>query len=75
MFEFELQLFVAFIVIGVKRDAVDRTDFLTLGGIEMANALGTFVRVNDVDLWPHRYRFVGALWLADVAIDAFIGDI
>jgi hypothetical protein len=40
----------------------------------MADALGTFLRMNLVNLRPHENCFVRALRLAHVAIDAFIGN-
>ncbi len=61
-------------VIGIDRDAVDRADLDTLRRVEVADALGAFRGIDDVDLRPLRDRVVRALGLADVAVDAFVGD-
>ncbi|BET24809.1 hypothetical protein RGQ30_03100 [Limnobacter thiooxidans] len=55
-------------------DAFHRANYHALGLIEMAHALGAFARINFVDLFTHADCAVGALGLAHVAIDAFIGD-
>jgi len=59
---------------GVERNAVDRADLLTLRRVEMADALGAAVGIDDVDLRPLRDRAVRAFGLADVAVDALVGD-
>jgi hypothetical protein len=55
-------------------DAIDRTDFNALRRIEVPDALGALRRIDDVDLDTLGDGPVGALGLADVAVDAFIGD-
>ena len=49
-------------------------DHHALGLVVMADALGAPRRVDDVDLLAHRDRLVRALGLADVAVDALVGD-
>lgn len=58
----------------VHRNAIHGTDFTALWGIKMADALGAFAGVNFVDLDTLINGIVRTLWLADVAIDALIGD-
>src|SRR5262245_1756226 len=59
---------------GVERNAVDRADLLALRRVEMADSLGAAVGIDDVDLRPLRDRAVRAFRLADVAVDALVGD-
>jgi hypothetical protein len=40
----------------------------------MPDALGTLVWINFVNLLAHLYGIVGADWLADITIDAFVGN-
>ena len=61
-------------VVGIDRNAVDRADLDALRRVEMADALGAFRGIDHVDLRPLRDRVVRALGLADVAVDAFVGD-
>lgn len=58
----------------VAWNAFDRTHLLTLRLIEMADAFGAFVRVDHVDFRAHRDCVVRALGLADVTIDALVGN-
>jgi hypothetical protein len=44
------------------------------GAVEVADALGALVRIDDVDLRALRDRLVRAFGLADVAVDALVGD-
>src|SRR5690606_36051754 len=58
----------------VARNAVDRAHLPALGLVEVPDAFGAAKRVDHVDLLAHRDRPVGALGLADVAVDALVGD-
>jgi hypothetical protein len=58
----------------IFRDAIDWADFHALWCVVVAYALGAFSRVDDVDGVALRDSIVGALWLAYIAVDAFIGD-
>jgi hypothetical protein len=49
-------------------------DLDALGGLVVPDALRAKLRVDDVDLVALRDGAVGALGLADVAVDAFVGD-
>ncbi len=60
--------------IGIDRNAVDRADLAALRRVEMADAFGAFRRVDHVDLRALRDRLIRAFGLADVAVDAFVGD-
>ena len=73
-FVLELQLAARFDEIRIDRDAVDRADLAALRLVEVADALGALRRVDHVDLGALRDRLVRALGLADVAVDAFVGD-
>ena len=57
---------------GVKAEVANYLHALRLG--EVAYAFGAAVGVDLIDLLAHRDRFVGALGLADVAVDALVGD-
>src|SRR5262249_22309476 len=61
-------------LLGLDRDTVDRTDLHALRRVEVPDALGALPRVDDVDLHALRNRVIGTLRLADVAIDALVGD-
>jgi type III secretory pathway component EscR len=61
-------------VLEVQRDAIHRAHFYALRRIEMSYALGTFVRINFVDVDPLVNSLVWTLGLTDVTIDALIGD-
>src|SRR5690606_37297361 len=58
----------------IERDAVDRADLPALRLVEVPDAFGATVGVDPVDLGAHRDRAVRALGLADVAVDALVGD-
>src|SRR5450830_850099 len=73
-FVFTQQLLVGLAPCGIERDATDRTHLLTLRFIKMPDAFSAFVRIDFVDLRPHVNRFVRALGLADVAVNAIISD-
>ena len=70
----DLQLVPRFNVNGIDNDAVDRTRLDTLLHLEMPDALGAAPGVDDVDFHALRNRAVGALGLADVSIDALVGN-
>src|SRR6185503_17744802 len=59
---------------GVERDARDRAHLHALRLVEVADALGAAARLDDVDRLAGRDRAVRALRLADVAVDALVGD-
>jgi hypothetical protein len=71
---FGLQLFGTFAPGRVKGYALHRTDDLALRFGIMPDALGTLVWVNFVNLLAHVNGIVGADWLADITIDAFVGN-
>ncbi|KCV17952.1 hypothetical protein AZ28_0616 [Bordetella pertussis B200] len=56
-------------------DALHRADHLALRFVVVADAFGAAIRIDDVIVRAHGNRFVRALWLANVAIDAFFGDL
>jgi hypothetical protein len=58
----------------VHRNARHGADLHTLRLIEVPDALGAFVGVDFVNLWPQENGFIWALGLTHIAIDAFIGD-
>jgi hypothetical protein len=62
-------------VIGIEGDAIDRADFLALGLVEVAHALGAARGIDHVELDAHGDRLVRALRLAHVAVDALVGDL
>ena len=68
------QLILRFHVIRIVRNAIYRADFAALRRIEMPDAFGALVWIDDVSLFALRNRVVGAFRLANVAVDAFIGD-
>ena len=69
-----LQLSFAFDVVLIQRNAIYRADLLALRLVVMADALGAQVRVDDVNFFALRDRSVRALRLADVAVNAVVGD-
>jgi hypothetical protein len=58
----------------VDRNAGDRTDLHTLRLAEVADTFGAALRIDDVNLGAERDRLVRALRLANVAVDALVGD-
>src|SRR5690606_35447613 len=68
------QLLPALDPVGVQRNAVHGADLLTLGLVEMADALGAQVRVDDVDFLALGNGPVRAFRFADVAVDAVVGN-
>ena len=55
-------------------NASHRTQLLTLRLVEMTHALSAFVGINLVDQFAHRDGIVWASRLADIAVDAIVGD-
>ena len=68
------QGFAAFGVRRVYRNAGHWADLHALGLVKVAYAFGAFVRVNLVNLRAHVDGLVGAFGLADVAVNAFVGN-
>ena len=58
----------------IHGDAGHRTNLHALRLVEMADAFGALVRIDLVELGAHVDRIVRALGLADIAVDAFVGD-
>jgi hypothetical protein len=58
----------------IKWNATYRAHLLALGLVEMADALGALVRIDLVDLGAHVNGVIWALGLANVAVDAFVGN-
>jgi hypothetical protein len=58
----------------IKRYAGYRTDLLALRLAEVTDAFSAFIGINLINLQPHENRFIGALWLAYVAIYTIIRD-
>ena len=73
-FEFEPEDGLAFWVGQVLRDAIHRANGHALRLIEMADAFCAQIGVDEVMLFAHADGLVGALRLADIAVDAVAGD-
>jgi hypothetical protein len=58
----------------IQLDAIHRTHYFALRLIEMADAFGAELGIDDVEIFAHGNGVVRARWLANVAINAFIGD-
>jgi hypothetical protein len=58
----------------VDWNAADGADLHALRLVEVADALGALQRIDLVDQLAHRDGVVRALGLADVAVDALVGD-
>lgn len=65
---------MVFFVGGVKRYAVYWADLLTLRLVVVANALCTFVGVNNIDLFTLGDGLIGALRFAYIAVDAIVSN-
>jgi len=70
--KFLVQGFMVFDVVGVFFNAVNRTHFNALRRTVMAYAFGAQGRVDNINFLALGNRTVRALWLANVAIDAFL---
>ena len=73
-FVFRHQCVLAFFPLWVQLDAINRTDDLALRLVMMPDTLCAFIWVDDIKLVPHRDRLVGALWFADITVDALVSD-
>jgi hypothetical protein len=71
---FLMELFPALRMFGIFGDAVHRADGDTLRCVEVANAFGATPGIDDIDLNALGDGLIGALRLADIAIDALVGD-
>ena len=69
------QFLLAFYMIGIMRNAVDRTHFDTLGCFIVTNTLGTQIGIDHVDFITGADSLVRALGFTHIAIDAFICNI
>lgn len=58
----------------VFRNTLDRADLDALRHVEVAHAFGTFGRFDLVDFFAHGDGAIGAFWLADITVNAFISD-
>ena len=58
----------------VDGDTGHRADLHALRLIKMTHAFGALVRVDLVDLGPQKNGLIRALGLADITIDALVGD-
>jgi hypothetical protein len=58
----------------IDRDAGHRTQLHALRLVEVADAFGAAVGVDLVEVRPHADRGIRARRLADVAVDALVGD-
>jgi hypothetical protein len=58
----------------INWNASHRTQLLTLWLVEMTNAFSAFVGINLIDQLAHRDSIVRASRLADIAVDAIVGD-
>jgi hypothetical protein len=73
-FELGEQLILGFAVLRMEGNAADRTHLLALRLVEVADALGAFIRIDFVNFGAHVDRVVWALRLANVAIDTVVGN-
>jgi len=68
------QAFLRLNVLGVHWYTGHWTDLNALRLIKMPFAFSAFGRINFVNFQPQINRLIGALRLANIAIDAFISD-
>jgi hypothetical protein len=61
-------------MLGIERNAVDRANLLALWLVIMADAFGTESRIDHIDFLTLRNSVIRALWLANITVDAFIGN-
>jgi hypothetical protein len=61
-------------VIWIDRDAAHRAHLHALRLSKVADAFSTAMRVDFVDLCAHRDGLIRALWLADITVDALVGN-
>ncbi len=58
----------------IDRDAGHGADLHALRLVKMPHAFGAFARVDFVNFFAQINRLIGALGLAHIAVDAFVGD-
>ncbi len=68
------QIVMRFHIIGMQGNAINGADLPALGRIKMTYALRALIRVDLVNLNPHKNRIIRALGFTDVAIDALVGN-
>jgi hypothetical protein len=61
-------------VLGIDRNASDRTNLNTLGFVKVPYAFCALIGVDFINFWAEVDRLIGAFRFADIAIDAFVGD-
>ena len=66
--------YFAFDVAGILGDEIDRADLNALRLVEVADALGALVRVDDVNFLALGDGLVRALRFTNVAVDALVGN-
>lgn len=71
---FRPQRFLRFHVRGIYRYAAHRANLNALWFTKVPYTLRAFAGLNDIVVAPHRYGLVRALRLANITVDAFIGD-
>jgi len=71
---FLVQLVFVFDVRRIGENAIDRTHLNALRGIEVADALGAFVRIDNVNFRALCNGAIRTLGFAHVAVNAFVGD-
>lgn len=71
---FQSELIIGFDMVGVNRDAINRTDLDTLGSLEMAYTFRAPLPVNLINDFALINRIIGALRLTDITIDALVSD-
>lgn len=68
------ELFLRFPMIRIIGNAVDRAHRLALRNIKVPHAFGATLWIDFIDHWPFVNGFIRADGLADIAIDALVGD-
>jgi hypothetical protein len=71
---FGQEFFAGFLMVGIQRDAVYRAHIDTLRCLIVTHALSAEIGVNFIDFFALRNGAIGALGLANITIDAFVGD-
>ena len=69
------QLFIALYMLWIQQNAVYWTDLLALWFIIMSFTLSAKIRIDNINFFPLRNCTVRTLWFADIAIDAFFGNV
>jgi hypothetical protein len=68
------QLFLGFLVVGVRQNAINRTNVYALWFIKISNTLGAEISIDLVDIISHFNRLVLADGFAYIAVNAFFGN-